>query len=440
MSIEQDVAERQLFDRRGPRLSDGTHFKDMFDLEGREISLRVMRDPEIHALEMDRIFGRSWVLLAHESEIPNSGDFLVRHIGEDPVIIARGKDGKINLMLNVCAHRGMEVCFAEQGNTRMFKCPYHAWVYGLDGSLTGVPFEREMFAGELDKSTLGLPRVTGTMRHGLIFGNLAEAPVPFEEYLGDMLWYFDNIFEGTEWEAVSTGAARHVVHANWKTNLDQNHGDFLHTVGTHHDFTELGVFGQDFGQFTTKVCTPPNGHFIALFEPNFGGDEGPPEPGQTREILDERRNLPIEERGRAFLVFPATQGIAFSMPIEGGERLRVVNLAMHRPHGVDKFEFAGNSMLLMPKGTSPELVQMVKAFGTMQRGIAGGLFEDSETWRSITNAARAPRTRHATMKYLAVAEPVTPEGWPGPGTVYDGFSRDETQWHGWLHYYDLMTR
>ena len=91
---------------------------------------------ETYRQEVERIFGRCWVLLAHESEIPQQGDFVVRRLGGAPVIVVR--DGEIRAHLNSCRHRGTEVCRADAGNVRHFVCPYHGWSYRLDGSLLTI--------------------------------------------------------------------------------------------------------------------------------------------------------------------------------------------------------------------------------------------------------------------------------------------------------------
>src|SRR5262245_53969203 len=97
-------------------------------------------DPRIFAEEMEKIFSRGWVFVGHDSEIPQPGDFVTRFLGQQPVIMVRGKDGQVSVLLNRCAHRGTTVCPAERGNTRVFVCPYHGWTYDLNGTLTGVPY------------------------------------------------------------------------------------------------------------------------------------------------------------------------------------------------------------------------------------------------------------------------------------------------------------
>jgi phthalate 3,4-dioxygenase alpha subunit len=90
------------------------------------IPAHVYADPEIFAAERDRLFARSWVFLAHESEIPDPGDYVVRRVLADSFIVARDEAGVVRVMFNMCLHRGMQVCRAEMGNASHFRCPYHA--------------------------------------------------------------------------------------------------------------------------------------------------------------------------------------------------------------------------------------------------------------------------------------------------------------------------
>src|SRR5579885_2594958 len=82
-------------------------------------------DPDIFELELDRIFGRAWLYVAHESQIKGSGDFVRTRLGRRDVIVVRGEDGAIHVLHNRCAHRGARICTAERGNARFFMCPYH---------------------------------------------------------------------------------------------------------------------------------------------------------------------------------------------------------------------------------------------------------------------------------------------------------------------------
>ncbi|PJI37303.1 SRPBCC family protein [Ferrovibrio sp.] len=129
--------------------------------------------PERLQLEMQRVFRRAPLVLGHAAMLPKAGDTLVMDVLGQPLLIARGRDGTIRGFLNVCRHRGTRLCNTdnENGITRQsqFTCPYHNWVYDLDGRLKHVPLEAEGFPG-LDKARFGLTPIPLAVREGMIFG------------------------------------------------------------------------------------------------------------------------------------------------------------------------------------------------------------------------------------------------------------------------------
>ena len=151
-------------------LNDGTTLDDLIMRSTNEVSLRVMTDKELYSHEMDRIFGKTWLLLGHESEIPKAGDFIVRDMAEDNVIVARGREGDVHVSLNVCPHRGMRVCLGEAGNKAIHQCIYHGWAFRPNGDFIGAPIEKEkMHGNDVDKATLGLKKARVHLYGGLIF-------------------------------------------------------------------------------------------------------------------------------------------------------------------------------------------------------------------------------------------------------------------------------
>ena len=98
----------------------------------------VYLDRDIFELEMERIFARAWLFVGHTSQIPNSGDYITTHLGRQPVIVCRHKDGEIHVLFNRCSHRGAVVCNLERGNEKRFECLYHGWTYDTNGALLGV--------------------------------------------------------------------------------------------------------------------------------------------------------------------------------------------------------------------------------------------------------------------------------------------------------------
>ena len=133
--------------------------KGLVDLSNGQVSREIFVNEEIYREEQERLFARAWLFVGHESQIPNPGDFFVSGMGEESVILCRDRAGEIHVFLNSCRHRGMKVCRYDEGNTPIFTCPYHGWSYGADGKLVGVPYFREAYHSQLDRSQWGLVEV-----------------------------------------------------------------------------------------------------------------------------------------------------------------------------------------------------------------------------------------------------------------------------------------
>jgi phenylpropionate dioxygenase-like ring-hydroxylating dioxygenase large terminal subunit len=210
--------------------------RDIVNEDATLISRRAWSDPEIYELEKKGIFGRSWLFLGHESQIPKPGDFVRACMCQTPIILVRGTNHEIHAHINSCTHRGLPVCRADHGNTKRFVCPYHNWNYELSGKLAAIPQERQL-ENRPDKSTLGLkpvPRLDSW--NGMIFGSFDPEIEPLDEYLGDMKFYlgafFDRFPDGIEFIGEPQ---RWVIDANWKLPVenqlgDVNHGPFLHAA------------------------------------------------------------------------------------------------------------------------------------------------------------------------------------------------------------------
>src|SRR5579872_5482868 len=97
------------------------------------VSARIFADSDIYRREIEQLFPRCWLFVAHESEIPKPGDFVTRQMGGDPVIVSRDSDGQVHVLLNVCRHRGRKVCTEDAGSSSHFRCGYHGWTYDSGG-------------------------------------------------------------------------------------------------------------------------------------------------------------------------------------------------------------------------------------------------------------------------------------------------------------------
>lgn len=192
----------------------------------------VYADPAIFELEMQRIFGRAWLVLGHESQVASPGDYFTTRMGREPVIVVRHEDGSVRVLVNRCAHRGATVC-EDRGRVERFVCPYHGWSYDRDGALRYVPIASGYREESLDG--LGLPRVPRVaVYRGFIFASLASSGPSLDEFLGPAKSSFDDFVDrapGGELE-VAGGVFKHAYNGNWKLMLE-NHLDGVHPLYVH---------------------------------------------------------------------------------------------------------------------------------------------------------------------------------------------------------------
>jgi len=101
----------------------------------------VYTDAEHLAREQRILFRQRPILMGFGTDWATPGAFRTDDYAGVPVLIVRGRDGKLRAFLNVCRHRGAKVAQG-YGSARLFSCPYHAWTYDLSGKVTGIPDER----------------------------------------------------------------------------------------------------------------------------------------------------------------------------------------------------------------------------------------------------------------------------------------------------------
>ena len=129
-------------------------------------------DPAVAARER-ALFRQGPIAVAHESQLLEPGSFLTHDASGVPLLVVRGDDGELSAFLNVCRHRGTRLADAPCGQAKAFVCPYHAWSYGVDGALLGMPHERGF--ATIDRAERGLRRVPVSVAAGLVFVNTADA-------------------------------------------------------------------------------------------------------------------------------------------------------------------------------------------------------------------------------------------------------------------------
>jgi phenylpropionate dioxygenase-like ring-hydroxylating dioxygenase large terminal subunit len=230
------------------------------------------RDPAIFELELQKIWYRTWVYVGHESEVPNAHDYVTKSIGLQPIIMSRGADGKVRLLLNRCTHRGNQLCAKERGNSPMHTCPFHAWNFGSDGNLLGYAFPEGYEGLDKSKHALGsVPRVASY--RGFVFGSFATDGPSLEEHLGGAAETIDRLcLTSPQGEIeITAGFLKHRVKANWKFILE-NETDGYHPAFVHSSIfsvAESGIGGLYGAKSTAVTRDFGNGHTEVDLRPEF---------------------------------------------------------------------------------------------------------------------------------------------------------------------------
>jgi benzene/toluene dioxygenase alpha subunit/biphenyl 2,3-dioxygenase alpha subunit len=207
--------------------------QSFFDEPEGVLDPRIYQDPAIYELELERVFGRSWLMVAHEDHVPEPGDFLASYMAEDPVLVVRQRDGGVKVLLNQCRHRGMKLCRVDAGRARGFTCSYHGWTYDLSGALVNVPLQEQAFPG-LDKSQWGARQARVEIYKGLIFATWDPQAPTLTEYLGDAAFYLDCLLDRSPaGYGPIGGILKWRIPCNWKLAAEQFASDMYHAIFSH---------------------------------------------------------------------------------------------------------------------------------------------------------------------------------------------------------------
>jgi choline monooxygenase len=221
----------------------------------------IYSSPEVYQREIDSYFMKDWLYMGREEELEKPGDFMTRRIVGEPIIIARNKDRTLRAYFNMCAHRGVEVAEGD-GNTRAFKCPYHGWVYDLEGKLTGAGHMKESAGFNPANCRLRPIRIDTWRRN--IFITFNSAAPPLSEFVAE----FEKDFGFMQMENCRLGNKVVIpLKCNWKF-VPENLMDFYHVNVLH-----VGTFGGNFTWTNDDVVLKEKGGLTIFYK------AGPPTPG-----------------------------------------------------------------------------------------------------------------------------------------------------------------
>lgn len=190
--------------------------------------------PAILAEEREKLFPTMWHCAGRASAVAAAGDFVVREIAGESIMLVHGKDGELRAFFNICRHRGTQLCTKSTGHfSETIQCPYHAWTYGIDGRLIGAPHMNEV-AG-FDKKDYPLHQAAVAEWEGFVFVNAANDPQPFAEWFAPMT----RRLERYSIADLKVGhSVRYEVKANWKL-VFQNYSECLHCPMIHPELSTM---------------------------------------------------------------------------------------------------------------------------------------------------------------------------------------------------------
>nr|ABP43172.1 phthalate 3,4-dioxygenase, alpha subunit [Mycolicibacterium gilvum PYR-GCK] len=426
------------------------------------IPAHVYNDKQIFSLEKERLFSRAWLFVAHESEIPQPGDYVVRQVLQDSFIVARDSAGEVRVMFNMCLHRGMQVCRAEMGNASNFRCPYHGWSYRNDGRIIGLPFHQEAYGGDAGFNKAGqtlLPAPSVASYNGLIFLSMDPDAESLEEYLGDFRFYLDFYTRQGPNGLEVRGPQRWRVKANWKIAAENFAGDMYHTPQTHTSVVEIGLFREPKANKRKDGATywagRGGGTTYKLPEGSF--EDRMSYVGYPAEMISRAKATWTEQQQQVvgtdgFMISAATcfPNISFvhNWPkVEDGEHvLPFISIRVWQPISENETEvlswFAVDS-------DAPEAFKADSYKAYLMCFGSTGMFEqdDVENWVSLTNTAGGSMARrlrlNSRMGLLAddarVVDTLSSAQFHGPGYAQLGYNENNQRelLRLWADYLDM---
>ncbi|MGB7260783.1 MAG: aromatic ring-hydroxylating dioxygenase subunit alpha [Albidovulum sp.] len=333
---------------------------------------------DFHEVEKDELFRKEWICLGHIGEVPNNGDYFTTELVGEQLIVARDHNGAVQVLSNVCRHRGNLVAEG-RGNKRSFVCGYHAWTYDIDGTLKTAPLMKDVKA--FDKKKCNLPQMKSEVWNNFIFVNLDGSADPLAPQLAKLDAVLHN-YHNEERNLLFSDET--VWNTNWK-NLTENFMEGYHLFATHPTTLQPMT--------PTQLCKKVPGEdrwtaYRSYYDPNFP-PRGPFHKDMTE---DEQRNSVL------FNIFPS-----FVIAVAANYTLYLCL----RPADADKVAIRWGVAGFKTDPDDPEVVKYVdlcKAFNDEDRQKLETL-QRAQNTRYYTNGPLGPEDLEGTiwdfLQYMA---------------------------------------
>lgn len=424
---------------------------ELVDPQAGLVSRRIFTDPDIHRLELMRVFARSWLCVGHDSELPRPGDYLRRVMGDDPVILTRDSGGGLRVFLNACPHRGALLCRSDAGNAAGYVCPYHGWSFDNTGRLTALADRPEAYKGRVDLDAFYLVQARVAVHAGLIFATFDPDAPSLDEYLGNARWYIDMLFARTPGGVQALGApVRWVAQKNWKYGAINFAADGPHALKAHGPITrkiidmpldalrQLAVEGPAVrignGHGCIFVDLPPGAPSWLGFDPDMVTlYEKTLTPGQLA--------LKAKMFNKVMTVFPNLSWVHF--PISFGPDqppVNFFNVRVWQPTAPDRTEI-WNWFFADREASDAYKEASLKA--GIRTFTAAGTFDqdDAEAWAAIDAGSRGTigRARMSSFQMVLASHDERMADFPGPGEAYRSTYSEMSEFGLLLRWRELMT-
>ena len=359
-----------------------------------KVATAMYEDPDLFAQEMEKIFKRTWVWIAHESEFPDKGSFRLSNVGLEPVIVVRDRKGVIHCLVNRCRHRAATVCEVKQGKTASFQCPYHGWGYGLDGSLRAVPYP-EQYGEDFNKATLGLQRLRVESYQGMVFATFNDDAEPLVDFLGEGVRRYIDLFmkQGGGFPVKVLGEHQFSVPMNWKVQLE-NTTDAYHFPVVHKSFMQsLDGATEEMFDFLDKgrgfVEDLGNGHSVMVMIPGLVDlDENldDPIPDRFAELAQELRDDGYPE-DQVRKIVRAVTGAGFNLNLFPNVSFSLSFFRVLTPVNVAQTDIR-HMALGMDGGPAAANRMRLRLHEHFQGPMGFGSPDDAEVWERVQRGTR----------------------------------------------------
>jgi phenylpropionate dioxygenase-like ring-hydroxylating dioxygenase large terminal subunit len=339
---------------------------------------------EFFQFEMDAVFGHEWFCIGRATDIPKKGDYYTIDALGEQLLVVRQADGAIRVSANVCRHRAMKIANGS-GNARRFRCEYHSWVYGLDGTLQSAPDLNDNPC--FNKSEVQLPEIRSEIWENFVFVTFDPDIPPLRERLANLAAYLK------PWNMSELRSAEQFkfeeINCNWKVFGDEcYHCAHLHAKS----WVPLYDMNAETIDYDTASNEPQKG-IIAYDLVSLEEDLSPTRTGKNLQPL--LPGLDSETRKRLVYVTVAPNLLLIAMPDK-------VKYFMWLPKTVDTSVFAAT--WLYPQSTLDKPT-FVEEWQMELDDLKEVMVEDIYAWESVQKGLatrNAPRGRYAPSEIVLV--------------------------------------